>query len=220
MKLSKAFAISVEYLGKNDPIRIDSKGLICLTDMIKFFPRKRLDNWIRLDSTKEFIQTVEEFLNTSDVSDLKPLYRRRGKYDGGTYAHELVAMEFATWLSPEFKLKVFLEYMNGSQKKENWNVSRILSAYNYKLLSLAIKDAHDVPKPYHFSNEALMINEIVFNIRDKSVRDKATEEQLNLIAQIESENATMIKLGMEYKDRKAKLKDLYPVPLEVAVVDF
>lgn len=118
MELKKAFEMSIEYLGQCDPIRVDGKGYVCLTDMAKFFPKKRLDNWMRLDSTKQFIETVSSFLNTSDVSCLKPIYRKRGKWDGGTYAHELIAMEFATWLSPEFKLKVFLEYQNGSQKKK------------------------------------------------------------------------------------------------------
>lgn len=205
MELMKAFQMSVEYLGRADKIRVDGDGRVCLTDMAKYFPRKRLDNWMRLGSTTEFIETVDRFLKTSDVSDLKSIYRKRGKYDGGTYAHELIALEFAAWLSPEFKLKVLYEYQNGTQRKENWNIKRILAAHNYKLLSLAVYGAHEPAKQYHYSNEALMINEIVFGVRDKNVRDSATVGQLDAVAALEGHNATMIELGMSYQDRKEAL---------------
>lgn len=205
MKLAKAFEISLDYLGHNDPIKIDADGYICLTDMIKYFPKKRLDNWIRLESTKDFIKVVEFNLNTSDVSGLK---RRRGKYEGGTYAHELIALEFASWLSPEFKYKIYSEYQNGTQNKENWNIKRILASFNYKLMSKAVEQDHEDPKFYHYSNEAQMLNRIVFGETHKGIRDNATESQLDLIAKLEGHNATLIGIGLDFKDRKEKLKVL------------
>lgn len=222
MELTKAFQMSIEYLGKADKIRVDGGGRVCLTDLVKFFPRKTVKEWLTNKATKEFILTVERFLNGGDstpldISDfgnrgafpkgLESIYAKRGKYDGGTYAHELIALEFATWLSPEFKLNVFLAYQNGSQRKENWNIKRILAAHNYKIQSLAVKDAHDPAKHYHYSNEALMINEIVFGERRGDLRDTATIGQLDRIAALEGHNATMIKLCMPYSERKAALSE-------------
>jgi len=146
------------------------------------------------------------------VSGLK---RRRGKYEGGTYAHELIALEFASWLSPEFKYKIYSEYQNGTQQKENWNIKRILASFNYKLMSKAVENDHEDPKGYHYSNEARMINRIVFGKPDKELRDLATEQQLDLIAKLEGHNATLIGVGMDYQSRKEQLPVLVKLDLKL-----
>ncbi len=209
MELSKAFNMSIEYLGMADPIRVDENGFMCITDMAKFFPKKRLDNWLRLDSTKEFIETVSKFLNPSEMSTLKPILKKRGRYDGGTYAHDLLALEFATWLSPEFKLRVYLAYQNGTQRKDNWNIKRLLASENYKLMSTAVASAHEPCKSYHFSNESRMLNKMVFTDIDGNPRDKADESQLNDISYLEGRNATLIEMGIDYQERKVILNQLY-----------
>ena len=162
MKLDEALTLRMSFNDLQGEIRVDENGYICLNDLAKYFPHKRLDHWKENKSTSEFIETTDKFLNTSDSGDLKSLVSRRGKYNGGTYAHELVAMEFCTWLSPEFKLKVYLEYIKGKQNKKGWNFKRELASYNYKLMSKSVEDAHDPAKFYHYSNEAKMLNKIVF----------------------------------------------------------
>lgn len=205
MKLQKAFEMRVNYLGINETIRVNEDGYICLTDLNKYYPTKRIRDWEGLKATKEFMLTVEEFLNSEDSRSLDLIKKQRGRYDGGTYAHELIAFEFATWLSPEFKLKVFLDYQNGTQRKENWNIKRILASFNYKLMSKAVELDHEDPKHYHYSNEAKMINKIVFGKHEKDIRDTATEKELDLIAKLEGHNATLIGIGLGYQDRKVKL---------------
>ena len=59
-----------------------------------------------------------------------------GKYSVGTYAHPDIAFEFASWLSPEFKLYLIKEFerlkKNESyQEKIEWHTNRILSKVNY-----------------------------------------------------------------------------------------
>ncbi len=208
MKLQKAFQMRVNYFGMDDSIRVNADGFICLTDLNKYFPKKRIRDWETLKTTKEFIETVGNYLNSEDSRSLDLIKKQRGRYEGGTYAHELVAFEFATWLSPEFKLKVFLEYQNGTQRKDNWNIKRILAAFNYKLMSKAIEGDHEDPKFYHYSNEAIMINKIVFGEHEKNIRDSATEQALDLVAKLEGHNSTLIGIGMSFKERKEKLKIL------------
>jgi hypothetical protein len=208
VELSKAFEMKLEYYGKSDPIRVDQNGYICLTDLNKYFPKKRIRDWENLSSTKEFIDTVIKHLNSEESRSLKLITKKRGRYDGGTYAHQLIAFEFATWLSPEFKLEVFLRYQDGRQNKKDWNIRRILSAFNYKLMSNAVENADDPVKFYHYSNEAIMINKIVFGHHDKELRDTATIQELEQIATLESHNATMIEIGLGFQERKEKLKSL------------
>ena len=214
MELKRALELRTEYAGNAGVIRVDADDYICLNEMLAFFPDHRMDVWAKTDKTKAFITCVErEFqlpLNGGIIA-------RRGKL-GGTWAHPMIAFEFATWLSPEFKLKVYREYVDGKQTKKDWNIKRIMAANNYKMMTEAIKNDHDDPKPYHFSNEALMLNEIVFGVRDGNVRDTATEQQLDDISWLETRNGAYIELGMEYQERKTTLQKMYGKKKTEAIV--
>ena len=203
MELKRALELHTEYNGITGLVKCDG-DYICLNDLNEYFPNKRIDVWLKTAQTKELIEAVEK-----SIIPLKSgIITRRGK-GGGTYAHNIIAMDFAMWLSVEFRLKVYVEYMNGTQRKENWNIQRIMAANNYRLMTRSITDAHEKPMPYHYSNEALMLNEIVFGVRDGNVRDTATEKQLDDIAWLESRNGAYIDLGMEYQERKERLTDMY-----------
>ena len=75
---------------------------------------KQPTNWLRLDSTKALI---DEITNSSDLRSL-PIERKEGA-QGGTFAHELLAVSYASWISPAFHLKVnqvFIDYRQGKLK--------------------------------------------------------------------------------------------------------
>ena len=64
--------------------------------------------------------------------------------NGGTYAHPDIAFEFASWLSPEFKLYLITEFERLKQKeleenKIEWQASRLLTKLNYIIHTDAIK---------------------------------------------------------------------------------
>ena len=201
MELKRALELHTEYNGIAGIVKCDG-DYICLNDLNEYFPNKRIDNWMRLDSVKELIEHLSKSLT------IEVIKTKRGKY-GGTFAHNIIALDFAAWLSVEFKVKVYTEYMNGTQRKENWNIQRIMAANNYRLMTRSITDAHEKPMPYHYSNEALMLNEIVFGIRDGNVRDTATEKQLDDIAWLEGRNGAYIDLEMDYQTRKERLAIMF-----------
>ena len=204
MELKRALELRTEYNGAEGVIRVDVDGYVCLNEMLAFFPNKSLKEWQKNKTTQEFIE-----ISSKDImGGNPPIIAKRGK-GGGTWAIPIVAFEFATYLSPEFKYRVFNEYINGTQKKQNWNIARILASYNYKIMGDAIALAHNEPKPYHYSNEALMINEIVFGDRSSGLRDTATEKQLDEISMLESYNAAYIDLGLDFQTRKARLAEIF-----------
>ncbi len=210
MKLTDALTLRMKFNDLQGEIRVDDNGYICLNDLSSYYPHKKINEWKKNNSTKEFIKTVDDFLNRGDSTYLKSsIISKRGKYSGGTYAHELIAMEFCTWLSPEFKMKVYLEYMHGKQKKKDWNIKRILAAYNYKIMSKSVEDAHDPVMGYHYGNEAKMINVIVFDRHEKGIRDNTSETKLDDIAWLEGKNSAYIDINMDYQERKAVLIKLY-----------
>ena len=64
---------------------------------------------------------------------------------GGTYAHSDIAFEFASWISPEFKLYIIKYYKRlkaeeNSRLSLNWNLNRELSKLNYRIHTDAIKE--------------------------------------------------------------------------------
>ena len=82
---------------------------------------KRVDNWVRLKSTKDLITEFDRspvyggapalkakrgrgLLNTSDLSDLTLADIMSGNIPPGTWAHPDIAIQFAQWASPAFAL--------------------------------------------------------------------------------------------------------------------
>ena len=101
--------------------------------------------------------------------------------NGGTYAHSDIALEFASWLSPEFKLYVIQEFERlkrdeAYQDKIEWQASRLLSKVNYAIHTDAIKN-YIVPtlteyqKKYVYANEADVINVALFGMTTKEWRE-------------------------------------------------
>ena len=111
---------------------VDDQDYICLTDMAKQKDGRIeiiIQNWMRNRMTIEFLGLWEKINNPKfnhiefDVfrskAGLNSFYltptqwmektnaigiiTKKGRY-GGTYAHRDIAFEFASWLSPEFKL--------------------------------------------------------------------------------------------------------------------
>lgn len=225
MKLSKAVSLQVEYGTILGAVRVDADGFICLNDMEKYFPGKRLQHWMDNESTKSFIDCLQRIesqgfqnnrkegeFESVESQEFQAIRAKRGK-SGGTWAHKDLAFEFCMWLSPEFKLHVIRAYQQGTQKKEDWNIKRVMAAANFKLMTDNLKSAREEEgketKFYHYSNEALMLNEIVFGVREGEVRNSASEAELEALSALEGHNATLLGLGWEYSQRKDALRDLF-----------
>lgn len=203
MELKRALELRQEYNGIAGVIKCDG-DYICLNDLLAYFPSKRIQHWQDNAQTKELIEQVEKTI----IAGKSAIISKRGK-GGGTFAHHLIAMDFAAWLSVEFKLKIYMAYISGTQTKKDWNIIRELAAFNYKMLSVSVLNAHEDPKPYHFSNEALMINEIVFGAHKAVDRDKLSDADLKKLTEIEAKNAAYIDLGIGYQERKERLMKMY-----------
>ena len=154
---------------------------------------------------------------------------KRGKYDGGTFAHPDIALEFASWIDPAFKLYLIREFerlkQNESyQNKIDWSVRRELAKTNYKIHTDSIKEnlvptLTDKQKQFIYANEADILNMALFGLtakewKDKNptlegnMRDYANILQLVILVNLENLNAQMIKDGLKQKDRLEKLNNI------------
>lgn len=86
---------------------------------------KRVDNWQRLESTKELLQAFEQeqmanYLRSEVVKPAPGIITVEGRY-GGTYAAPDIAIQFAQWCSPKFALfvsRIVREWMKNQQQPE------------------------------------------------------------------------------------------------------
>jgi hypothetical protein len=108
---------------------------------------------------------------------------KMGKY-GGTFAHQDIAMEFASWISVEFKLYFIKEFQRLKEKESlsfeqiEWNVKRALTKVNYQIHTDAIKE-NLIPKviselqiKYIYSSEADVLNIALFGMTAKDWRSE------------------------------------------------
>ncbi len=228
-----------------------------LTDIAKYknpdMPADLIKNWLRNKSTIEFLGIWEELNNPDfklvefdqfkneagsnhfvltpkkwiDSTNAIGITSKAGRYNSGTFAHKDIALEFASWLSPGFKLYIIKEFQrlkldeNYKQKLE-WNLNRELSKINYKIHTDAVKtyliteELTNKQKGYTYATEADVLNIAMFgmtakewreknNKKNKTIRDYASIEQLLVLANLESLNAEYISEGLSKEDRIYKL---------------
>ena len=60
-----------------------------------------------LSGTNAFVMTPKKWIKGTNAIGI---ISKQGKYNSGTFAHPDIAFEFASWLSPEFKLYVIQEF--------------------------------------------------------------------------------------------------------------
>jgi len=231
---------------------------ISLTDMARkknpIAPKDVVKNWLRLRSTIEFLGLWEQLNNPNfkgvefdsfkshageNAFTLSPqqwikstnaigLISKSGRYGGGTFAHKDIAFEFASWLSPEFKLYIIKDYQRLKEDESHrtaleWNINRILASVNYRIHTDAIKNNLIPPAlPKHqqgfvYADEADVLNVALFGMTAKqwktsnpklkgNMRDYASIEQLLVMANLETVNAMLLEQGLSQQERLTKLR--------------
>ena len=119
---------------------VNEDAYISLTDIAKY---KNPDNafivvanWMRNHSTISFLGLWEQIHNPN----FKPIEFDRFK----AYAHTDIAFEFASWISPEFKLYIIKDYQRLKKNEAErlaigWDVKRELSKINGAVASMIEK---------------------------------------------------------------------------------
>jgi len=155
---------------------------------------KLLQNYRSQKSAKEF----EQYLINEGIE--KPVITTTGK-SSGTWMHPKIFIDFAMWVSLEFKSKVIDMVMDGLIE------SRLNAGDYYKEMSSAIMDKyvdcyHKKPSPMIFINEARMIKSIAGIGKG---RNELTEKELQVITILQKVNSTLITESVGKESRKRQL---------------
>ncbi len=232
---------------------------ISLTDIAKQknkdAPADIIKNWLRSRSTIEYLGLWEQLNNPSfklvdfdqfrneagsnsfvlspkkwiESTNAIGIVSRAGRY-GGTYAHKDIAFEFASWVSPEFKLYIIKDYQRLREEEQyrlstDWNLRRQLSKTNYRIHTDAIKEnlIHNKLTKAQigitYADEADLLNVALFGStakewkinnpdKDGNMRDYATIEELIVMANLESANAQFIAENVPQAERLQKLNQM------------
>ncbi|MCQ2082769.1 MAG: KilA-N domain-containing protein [Lachnospiraceae bacterium] len=231
---------------------------ISLTDIARYKsdePKDVIKNWMRSKDTIEFLGLWEQLHNSSfkgvefdafknqagsnaftmspskwiDTTNAIGMVSKSGRY-GGTFAHSDIAFEFASWVSPEFKLYIIKDYKRLKTEENGrlslgWNLNREISKLNYRVHTDSIKE-NLFPKvltpeqiSFTYASEADLLNTVLFGMTAKewrdsnpnekgNIRDMATIYQLLVLANMESYNAILIKQGKTQAERMQLLHEL------------
>jgi hypothetical protein len=183
------------------------------------FKRIEFDAFKNEAGANSFTLTPQKWIESTNAIGI---VSKSGRY-GGTFAHKDIAFEFATWLSPAFKLYLIKEFQRlkddeNDSKKLEWDLHRTLSKINYRIHTDAIKQTLIPPTITKeqmitlYANEADILNVALFGKTAKqwreqnaalpgNIRDHATLEQLLVLANLESNNALLIRQGHSQEER-------------------
>lgn len=235
-------------------LRINNKEYISLTDLARYAdneePRLPIRDWMRNKEVISYLGLWESIHNEnfkggefdtfkneagSNKFKMSPqkwiretnaigIISKSGRYDGGTFADPDIAFEFASWLSPEFKLYVIQEFQRLKktetyQNKIDWHANRILAKVGYTVHTNAIKNVivptlTEKQKKYVYAEESDVLNVALFGMTAKEWRDnnpKISKEgnirdytdllHLVILSNLENINAELIELGMKQSER-------------------
>ena len=254
-----ALGVSIAVSSKGD-----GEDYISLTDIARYKsdePGDVVKNWMRNRETIEFLG-VWERLHNPDFNEVEfdrfksesgrnaftmsptkwiratgavGIRSKRGRYGSGTFAHIDIAFEFASWVSPEFKLYVIKDYQRlkndeNSRLSLGWNEKRLFAKINYRIHTDAV-EAHLEPiargraKQFIYANEADVLNVALFGMTARqwrerhpgergNIRDEASLHELIVLANLESMNAELIKNGRPREERVVYLREMAMRQLE------
>ena len=241
-------------------MRIGDVDYISLTDLARYAdaeePRLPIRDWMRNKEVISYLGLWESMNNKnfkggefatfkneagSNKFKMSPqkwiketnaigIVSKSGRYDGGTFAHPDIAFEFASWLSPEFKLYLIKEFERLKsnemyQQKIEWHANRLLSKLNYVVHTDAVKN-YIVPtlteeqKRFVYAEEADVLNVALFGMTAKewrqenpelakkgNIRDYTDLLHLVILNNLENTKAEFIKLGMLQNERLTSLNN-------------
>jgi len=208
--MKKTTAINVQWVVIGI-VETNQESYISLTDIAKyknfFHPADVIKNWLRLKTTIDFLW-LWEFINNPNFKGVefdqfkneagnnyfvlspqkwvektqaKWLITKAWRYWWWTFWHKDIAIEFASWISVEFRLYLIKEFQRLKEqevKSLDRDVKRFLTKMNYKIHTDAIQD-YLIPKElsqdeinHIYADEADVLNKALFGQTAKQRKDK------------------------------------------------
>lgn len=254
---------------KINVIRIEGKEYISLTDLARYAnpgePKIPIYAWMRNRDVLGYLGLWErlynpnfkghEFVTFEGKAGKNDFYLSPQKWiretgatgiisrsgnNGGTYAITDIAFEFASWLSPEFKLYVIQEFQRlkkdeAYRNKIDWQANRLLAKVNYLVHTNAVKNfivpkLTEQQKRFVYAEEADVLNVALFGMTAKewrennpefaengNIRDYTDLFHLIILNNLENINAELIKTGLSQSARLVRLNEIAKEQMRILI---
>ena len=248
-------------------LRIENKEFISLTDLARYAnpeePKIPIYAWMRNKNVLAYLGLWEqlnnenfkghEFETFENEAGKNSFYMSPQKWiketnavgiisksgnSGGTYARSDIALEFASWLSPEFKLYVIQEFERlkkneAYQNKIDWHANRVLAKVSYVVDTDAIKSIivpalTEKQKKFVYAEEADVLNVALFGMTAKewrennseivdkgNIRDYTDLLHLVILNNLENINAELIEMKIPQIERLVRLNNIARKQMEL-----
>lgn len=190
----------IRKMGRFDVIQRTQDGMFNATSLIEAWnaankSEKRIKDFAKLSQTQEFIDELQseiesqrDFSPNGDiqaVTIIKGRNTKNGKTADVVWYHPYLFIKFAMWLNPRFELQVIkfvadqlIEY-------------RHEAGDNYNGLTSAVQRFRDINYP----QLAKGLNWIVFNNHESGIRNKASQDQLKQLVEVQKKLAFACDMG-------------------------
>ena len=182
------------------------------------FNRVEFDTFKKEYGRNSFVMTPSKWIKSTNAIGIKS---KAGKYEGGTYAHRDIALEFASWISPEIKLYIIKEFQrlkSQESDKLEWQGQRLLVKLNYLINTEAVSkylitvNLTNEQKNEIYASEADLLNVALFGITAKewresnsskegNIRDYANTIELAILSNLEFYNSKLIEENIPQQTR-------------------
>ena len=256
--MSKNISTIIVKERKISIMKINNQDYISLTDLARYAnseePKIPIYSWIRNKDVISYLGLWEQLNNeTFKGLEFETFKKDAGKNsfyispqkwikatgaigiisksgnNGGTFAHQDIAFEFASWLSPEFKLYLITEFLRlkkqeAYQNKLEWHANRLLAKVSYLVHTDAIKnniirEITDAQKKTIYAEEADVLNVALFGMTakewresnpnlDGNIRDHTDLLHLVILNNLENINAELIEMKIPQNERLIKLNTI------------
>lgn len=196
----------------NTVIPLDEEQRINLNALHKAsggLKKKKPSYWLALEGTKELILE----LGKAEISAL-PVSAIRGGRNSGTFAHQLLAISYAGWISPAFQLQVNQVFLDTkrfkSTERERLNVDR--DAYT----SLINENIHYDQQYKELQTKYINVLELALtqSTQQSNVKQKAkpntplTQDEKNSILKLRSQGLGLGLIAKQVKRSRSSVRNV------------
>lgn len=225
-----SYAARVHYLSKESIMElVEIKKLELVTNSFAIAEGVEKGHKPVIQLIRKYLADLEEFGRVE--FEMRPF-----KTGGGTQKQEIALLNeqqttlLITYMRNNevvraFKKRLVSEFFKMRSTLAAKKMDRNSARLEYKPMTDAIKAERETQgkkiAPYHFSNEADLINRIALDMtaakfrvyhdigKKESIRDYLTPEQIHCITELQRANTVFIGMGWDYEQRKEALMGLF-----------
>ena len=203
-----ASLVRIDYQGM--PVNFNEDGWFNATVAAAHYG-KEVYEWLRLPETRRYLDALSRRHGINRENPGFWIKTRRGKA-GGTWLHPRLGVRFAQWLNVDFAVwcdEQIEGFLKGQHPHFDWRRARSQATASFKVmtdvLQMVRQESGKATASRHYVNEVRLVNGVLTGQFSALDRERLSESDLNLLANLEVRNSVLIGRGLPYQDRKLLL---------------